>query len=198
MAELQNPPATLSVIDAIYNRRSVRDFKPQPVDEATIRTLIDAAIHAPTAMHQQPWSFVIVHDQSLLDGISETAKAMVRADAQKEGSPQAKEKLDIVNDPGFHVFYNASTLLLICSKIPSGSAIADCWLAAQNVLLTATAKGLGTCIVGFSIGALNTPEWKAKLQIPADTTVVAPILIGIPATETPVVPRTPADILAWK
>ena len=44
--------------DAIYTRRAVREFTAEPVDEKTIRKLIDAAIQAPSAVNQQPWSFM--------------------------------------------------------------------------------------------------------------------------------------------
>lgn len=47
----------LTALDPIFTRRSVRAYAPQPVDEATIRALLDAAVQAPTAMHEEPWGF---------------------------------------------------------------------------------------------------------------------------------------------
>ena len=61
--------------EAIYTRRAVREFTAEPVDEMTIRQLIDAAIQAPSAVNQQPWSFCVVRDQALLARISSEAKA---------------------------------------------------------------------------------------------------------------------------
>lgn len=66
--------------------------------------------------------------------------------------------------------------------------MADCWLAAENLLLAAYAQGLGTCVIGFAVSALNTPEWKAELKIPAEMTAVAPMIVGVPAGVTPPVP----------
>ena len=61
--------------DAIFGRRSVREYTAEPVDEPTIRRLIDAGVRAPTAVKQQPWRFTVVRDQALLDGVSRDAKS---------------------------------------------------------------------------------------------------------------------------
>lgn len=53
----------MSALDAILMRRSVRAFTSQSLDESTIRALLDAAVQAPTAMHTEPWSFVVVQDR---------------------------------------------------------------------------------------------------------------------------------------
>ena len=49
--------------EAIYTRRTVREFTAEPVNESIIRDLIDAAIQAPSAVNQQPYSFCVVRDQ---------------------------------------------------------------------------------------------------------------------------------------
>jgi len=59
---------------AIYGRRAVRDYTTEPLDEETIRHLIEAAIQAPSAVNQQPWSFCVVRDKALLARISHEAK----------------------------------------------------------------------------------------------------------------------------
>src|ERR1035441_10107172 len=52
---------------AIIGRRAVRGYTKEAIDERTIRGLVDAAVHAPSAVNQQPWAFTVVRDQSLLD-----------------------------------------------------------------------------------------------------------------------------------
>lgn len=48
----------VSVLDAIHERRSVRAYSPQRLDQATVRRkLLDAAVWAPTAVHEEPWAF---------------------------------------------------------------------------------------------------------------------------------------------
>jgi nitroreductase len=192
------PEDSMSAMDAIYHRRSVRDYAPRTIGQAVIRTLLDAAVHAPTAMHEEPWSFAVIQDRNLLNRLSESVKESVRREAQGSDSDHAKHSLELVNKPDFHVFYNAGTLIVICGKFQGPFVAADCWLAAENLMLAACAKGLGTCVIGFAVSALNTPEWKAELGIPAETTVIAPILVGAPAGQTPPVPRKPPEIIGWK
>jgi nitroreductase len=189
---------SVTLLDAIYHRRSVRDYKPDAIDKDTIRSLIDAATHAPSSMNEQPWSFVVVQDQTLLNRLSDSAKELVRAEMEASGTPQAKHALDLVNRPNFHVFYNANTLILICNKMRTAASKGDCWLAAENLMLAARAHGLGTCVIGFAIAALNLAGWKTELKIPFDTTVEVPIILGIPASEPPPVTRKPPEILSWR
>lgn len=58
---------------------------------------------------------------------------------------------------------------------------ADCWLAAENLMLAAPAYGLGTCVIGFAVPALADLELRADLGIPPEVLVVAPIIVGVPA-----------------
>ena len=188
---------TLSVMNAIQHRRSVRDYTSQAIEKSVIHMLLDVAVLAPTAMHEEPWSFVVIQDKKLLDRLSESAKKKVYSEAQGSTSDQAKHTLHVVDKPDFHVFYNAGTLIVVYSKLPGSFVVADCWLAVENLLLAAYAQGLGTCVIGFAVSTLNTPEWQAELKIPAGMTAVAPVIVGVPAGETPTVPRKPAEILTW-
>ncbi len=191
------PETAMSVMDAIYQRRAVRDYTPQKIDQAIIRTLIDAAIHAPTAMHEEPWAFAVIQDKNMLNRLSYSAKELVRSEAHGSDSYQAKHALDLVSKPDFHVFYNAGALIVIYSRLQGPFVAADCWLSAENLMLAACAKGLGTCVIGFAVSALNMPEWKAELKIPAEMTAIAPIIMGMPAGETPLVPRKQPEIISW-
>jgi nitroreductase len=192
------PEVSMSAMDAIYHRRSVRNYATRTIGRDVIFALLDAAVHAPTAMLEEPWSFAVIQDRNLLNRLSESAKESVRSAAQGSDSDQAKHSLELVNRPDFHVFYNAGTLIVIYSKFQGPFAAADCWLAAQNLLLAACAKGLGTCVIGFAVSALNTPEWKAALSISAEMTAIAPIIVGVPAGETPPVPRKQPEVISWK
>ncbi|HJW23960.1 MAG TPA: nitroreductase family protein, partial [Rhodocyclaceae bacterium] len=55
-----------SVLEAIQKRRSVRDYSPQRLDGATVEGLLAAAVRAPTAMHAEPWRFIVIQDLPLL------------------------------------------------------------------------------------------------------------------------------------
>jgi nitroreductase len=192
------PQVSISALDAIYHRRSVRDYTPQTIDQAVIRALLDAAVHAPTAMHQEPWSFAVIQDKNLLNRLSDTTKELLRREAQGSDSHHAQHTLELVNKPEFHVFYNAGTLIVIYGKFQGPFVAADCWLAAENLLLAACAKGLGACVIGLAVSALNTQDWKAELKIPAEMTAIAPIIVGAHDGETPPVSRKQPDVVAWK
>jgi nitroreductase len=178
--------------DVIYNRRSVRDYAPQPVDESTLKALIDAAIQAPSAINEQPWSFCIIRDQGLLDRISQKARVHMMQEASSGKVPtRLREHLA---DPNFHIFYHAPALILI-SAIEAGIwAVEDCTLAAQNLMLAAYAAGLGTCWIGFAQHWLQTDEGKAVLRLPNHYLPIAPIIIGHPRSQAPAVERRPAQI----
>ena len=187
----------MSVLDAIQHRRSVRDYTSKTIERKVIQTLLDAAVHAPTAMHEEPWSFAVIQDQTMLNRLSDSAKKLVRNEAHGSDFPRTKHTLHLMDKPDFHVFYNAGTLIVIYSKLQGPFVVADCWLGAENLLLSACAQGLGTCVIGFAVSALNTPEWKAVLQIPTEMTAIAPIIVGVPAGNTPPVPRKAPEILSW-
>lgn len=189
--------ASMSVMDAIGHRRSVRNYTSQTIEKSVILRLLDAAVHAPTAMHEEPWLFAVIQDKRLLDRLSESAKTLVRDEAKSGDSPRSAHTLHVVDKPDFHVFYNAGTLIVIYSKLQGPFVVADCWLAAENLLLSACAQGLGTCVIGFTVSALNTPEWKSELKIPVEMTAIAPMIVGVPAVETPPVSRKPPEILSW-
>ena len=198
MPNLPNNP--ISVMDAIYQRRSVRDFTPEKVSEADIHMLMYAAIQAPTAMHEEPWAFAVVQDRKLLDRLSETAKQTIWLQAQSEdGSGLARRAVNMVSDPAYHVFYNAGALIVIYGKPMGPFTVADCWLAAENLMLSACTAGLGTCVIGLAVPALNSPEWKKQLDIPAEMTAYAPILLGYPAEAlVPSPARKPPELICWK
>src|ERR1019366_8661642 len=72
---------------AITGRRAVREYTVQAVDERSIRALIDAAVQAPSAVNQQPWTFTVVREQSMLDQISREAKSHMLANSLRICNP---------------------------------------------------------------------------------------------------------------
>jgi nitroreductase len=188
----------LNINEAITGRRSVRDYTPKKIDEVSVRLLLEAAVHAPTAIHEEPWAFSVVQDKNLLNRLSDHAKKLLNSGADPILVSGTNHLSDHLVSPEFNTFYNATTLIVICAKPMGAFVAADCWLAAQNLMLTAYAQGLGTCVIGLAVTAINTPEWKKELGIPADMTAYVPIIVGIPASETPLVPRKPPEILLWR
>jgi nitroreductase len=182
----------MDVREAIYTRRSTRNFSAEPVDEKIIRELIDAAGQAPSAVNQQPCAFCVVRDQAILSTISHASKAhMLRSTPLALMSHHFQE---ILNDQTFDIFYHAPVLILISSIADIPWAVEDCALAAENLMLAARAVGLGSCWIGFAQAWLATSEGKAALRLPEACRPVAPIIVGRPKSPPPPVPRKEPEI----
>jgi nitroreductase len=181
----------MNVFEAILARRSVRSYSEQEVDSVIIRTLLEAAVRAPTALHQQPQAFVVIQNRSLLKRLSDVARPLFVEEARR-----ISHALDAFANPDFNIFYDAGTLIVIGSISESPFVAADCWLAAENLMLAACAMGLGTCVIGSALPALNAPEVKAKFGFPANFLTVAPIIVGHPSGETASTPRKQPLVLA--
>jgi len=182
----------MDVNEAISGRRSIREYTLQAVDPETISRLIDAAVHAPNAMNEQPWSFTVVRDQSVLDRVSQGAKSHMLS--CMPATPHSDHFRSLLSDPKFHIFYHAPTLILISAVAQGPWIIEDCALAADNLMLAAHAAGLGTCWIGFAQGFLNTPEGKKALALPDAWVPIAPIIVGHPAVNASPIPRKPPEI----
>jgi nitroreductase len=182
----------MDVNEAISGRRSVREYTAQAIDDTTIRRLIAAAMQAPSAVNQQPWTFIVVRDQVSLDRISREAKSHMLATMPADA--HAGRFRSLLGDPDFHIFYHAPVLIVIAAASAGPWVVEDCALAAQNLMLAAYAEGLGSCWIGFAQNFLNSPDGKTIMGLPAECLPVAPIIIGHPKAATPPVPRKGADI----
>jgi len=184
----------MELIDAIYGRRAVRDYTPQEVSRATIEELIDAAVHAPTALDEQPWVFAVIQGQGLLQDYSDRAKAHFLATFNPGNDPHAMRR-DQLMDARYNLFYNAGTLVVIYAEPNRHFAPVDCCLAAENLMLAAHAKGLATCPVGFAQSWLDLPEIKTEIRVAQELTAVIPLIVGYPAKTPGAVPRKKPEII---
>jgi nitroreductase len=186
------------ILKFVYARRSVRAYAPKALDNATIQTLLDAAVHAPTAIHEEPWAFVVVQDQALLQRLSELAKPLFVEEVRHRNTNGNKHSFDHFTRADFNLFHGANTLIVICAKPLSQFVVADCWLAAENLMLAASAIGLGSCVIGSAVAALNIHKVKSELGIPEEYSAIAPIVVGFPSGETQATSRKEPLILSWK
>lgn len=116
-------------MDAIFNRRSIRRFKKQAVEQEKIEKLLRAAMQAPSAVNQQPWEFIVVQNKGSLErlaGISPYSKMV--ADA-----PLAIVLLGNEDRMRLQIHWEQ-----------------DMAAAAQNILLEATYLGLGGVWLGVA------------------------------------------------
>lgn len=186
----------MDVMEAIYQRRSVRGYTDQPVDKSTVEALIKAAIQAPSSMNEQPWAFVVIQNATELAQWSDRIKAYVLK-RLKPDSPMATYR-DMLTDPDYDVFHRAGTLIIICARPDAHNGEGDCCLAAQNLMLAACAMGLGTCPIGFARPWVNQARVKRSLGIPEDYVPVFPVVVGYPSGQSPPVPRRTPEILVWQ
>ena len=191
-------PLRKSAFETILARRSVRSYQPDVLEHNTIQTLLEAAVRAPTAMHEEPWAFVVVQDHALLQRLSDLAKPLFVEEARHRKAHGHSHSFDHFTRPDFNIFHGADTLIIICAKPTSQFVAADCWLAAENLMLAATAVGLGSCVIGSAVAALNIHKVKAELGIPDDYSAIAPVVVGVPSGETTTTSRKEPKILFWK
>ncbi|MGA7750054.1 MAG: nitroreductase family protein [Gallionella sp.] len=187
-----------NVFEAILARRSVRTYAPDQLDRSTIQTLLEAAVRAPTAMHEEPWAFVVLQDRQILKQLSDRAKPLFVEEARHRNAQGASHSFDHFTRPDFNIFHGAGTLIVIYAKPLSTFVVADCWLAAENLMLAASAIGLGSCVIGSAVAALNIHKVKTELGIPDEYSAIAPIVVGVPTGETPSTSRKEPLILSWK
>ena len=194
------PSEPMSLMDAIFQRRAVRRYAPERLSKEAVMQLLRAAVRAPTAIHEEPWVFAVVQDAALLHRISERAKASFghpQASARGANLPGAKHFAQMVANKDFNIFYDAGTLVVFGARPLGDFGVADCWLAAENLMLAATAQGLGSCVIGSALGALNAPEVKAELGFSPEVRAVAAVILGVPAGETEVTSRKEPEVV-WR
>jgi nitroreductase len=144
----------------IFDRRSVRNFTDQPVEQEKITELLKAAMQAPSAGNQQPWEFVVVDKREILDDL---AAASVYA------APLKRAPL------GIAVLGRQSNLVF-----PEDSP-SDLSAATENILIEAVHLGLGAVWLGTAPAADRMEHVKKVLALPAGIEAYSLIAIGYPA-----------------
>ena len=154
----------MDALEAISRRRSIRKFTNDPVDEGSVRTLLAAAMSAPSANNQQPWRFVVVTDRETLVALT----------AVHPYSTPLKE---------------AALAVLICGdteKLPSaGFWEQDCAAATENLLIAATALGLGSVWLGCHPREDRVKGIQRVLGVPETVIPLALVAVGHPNEEKP-------------
>lgn len=153
----------MDTLNALHSRRSIRKYTNEPVSEVDIRTLLDAAMIAPSAHNAQPWHFIVV-----------------RSRLQRE----AVSKLH----PYIHMAKDAPLGILVCGntqreKTP-GFWVQDGSAAIQNILLAATELGLGTVWTGIHPLKDRAKDFQKLFKLPSHIPPLGYIVVGHPAQES--------------
>ena len=174
--------ATDAILENIMTRRSVRDYKAEPVCREQMTKVIECGIYAPSAMNMQPWAVRVVDDKEFIDGV--TAIAV-------EQNPNLKEQ------PGFRNFFrNAPTVAFIACPEESYSGEYDCGLLSENMMLAAWSMGIGSCCLGSVVPVMNSEAAKPymeRLALPEGYKILVAIAFGYPAGDAPEAPARDAS-----
>ena len=158
-----------SRLEDLFARRSVRVYRQQEVGDDLVRDLLEAAMAAPSAVAKDPWSFVVVRSREMLAKIA-------------AGLPNGKMLPD------------AAVGIVVCGDLRRAHdrqlsyLLQDCSAAIENLLLAASALGLGACWLGVHPREERVKHIRGLLNIPDPVIPIATIAIGWPGESPP--PRT--------
>jgi len=196
----------LDLFDAINVRKSVRWFKQDPLDESTIRKILEAGTRAPTAMAMEQWFFVVIKDSKMGKKIWELLKKAhiyyyTKARARSKSIDQRtlkklRERLDqgMYRAPVYiaaFLRFSQRGLRKDYSHIEEMWGIESVSAAIENISLAATALGLGTCWIGV-VNFLEE-EFNKVLGPPEGCRLIAVLPLGIPLKRTNPRPRKELD-----
>ncbi len=149
----------MELLEAIHTRRSIRQYRDEPVPEETVRTVLEAAMMAPSAGNVQPWQFVVVDD---------------------------REKMERVKDvhPYVGMASQAPLGILVCGDLRlekfAGFWVQDCSAAMQNLLLAAHDQGLGAVWTGVYPVEERVERFREIFNLPESVIPLGFAVIGWP------------------
>lgn len=189
-----------ALLTLMQNRRSVRKFTNQPVPHDLVLSLLEAARWAPSNHNRQPWKFLIIENQPIIQAL-----AAATAEGIKDCFKRLPE-LDtaIGNDFLEHAtFFSEAPLLIVAlhrqptqialtllkgtthPELISGEPLSTA-MAVQNLLLAIHAAGLGACVLTAPL--LAAEAWQKIISLPPAHSMTCLVALGYPA-EQPEAPR---------
>jgi len=162
----------VDALEAIKQRRSVRGFRPDPVERELIEQLVDCGRLAPTAVAIEPWEFVVVTDEEMRTRIADTT------------------------DYGKFIAEAPACIAVFCKD--TKYYLEDGCAATENILLAAAALGLGACWVAGD-KKRYADEVRRLLAVPEGHRLVSLLPVGYPA-DSPAAKRKRAldAVLHWE
>jgi nitroreductase len=148
-------------LDFIFGRRSIRRFKPGEVSDATVRTLLDAAMAAPSARACDPWRFVVIRKRETMKRVTEIL-------------------------PFGKMMGDAAVGIIVCGDLEAAHdkqlsyLLQDCSAAIENLLLAVHTLGLGACWIGIHPREDRIQGISQLFGLPRTIIPVSGIAIGYP------------------
>jgi nitroreductase/NAD-dependent dihydropyrimidine dehydrogenase PreA subunit len=196
---------TAGLVRLMASRRSCRNFSARAVEAPLLGDLVRIATTAPSGTNSQRWTFTVLPDRAAVEALAGKIGAFFRRinrmaenrilrtalkwigrgqlyDYYRDYYDSVRQGLEDWETRGRdRLFHGAPAVVVVASAPGASCPKEDALLATQNLLLAAHSMGLGTCLVGFAVSALeNDPALKAVVRIPDAETVHAVIAIGYP------------------
>ncbi len=151
-------------LNHLLDRRSIRRYGDQKIDNEVITKLLTAAMYAPSAVNRQPWHFVVIDSREVMEGIMEV-------------------------HPHAAMLSTASHAVVVCGDLTlqhdDGYWVVDCGAATQNLLLAAHSLGLGSCWVGLHPREHRKAALSRLLGLPDHVQPFALVALGYPQEKKP-------------
>jgi 5,6-dimethylbenzimidazole synthase len=176
-------PERVAVYRAIFSRRDIRRFRPDPVPDEVQWRLLKAAHHGPSVGFMQPWNFIVVRNLAVKSQVKalfdreHAAAACFYDEPQRskylgfklEGIMEAPVNLCVTCDP------TRGGVVLGRNSQPETDIYSTC-CAIENLWLAARAEGIG---VGW-VSILKSAQLRDILRIPPHVVPVAYLCLGYP------------------
>jgi ferredoxin len=183
----QSLPESHRMTALIKGRRSVRHYRPEPLDAAVIETMLQTVANAPTGKNNKGCLFTVIEDRATMNQLrEETIEGLRRAVAEKRLSEGLSYFRHVVSawDNGRDIIFRDAPHLLIVSAPPTDSTPdADIVIAMSYFELLAASMGIGTlwnAMVKWAFSVISEDMY-TRLGIPEDHIKGYTMLFGTPA-----------------
>ncbi len=180
----------MELAEAMTTQRAIRRVRPDPVDDDTIRRLLELATKAPTGGNRQDWEWIVVRDQGVKKAFARRYRSAWRLFGAtyrrvRAKDPKSLRTFDAVQWQVDH-FEEVPVLVVACLRgigppypgILRSSRYGSIYPAVQNLLLAARAEGLGAALI--TIPLWNVFTARRILGLPWSVEPVAMIPLGWP------------------
>lgn len=179
------------LLDAIYQRRSIRRYQTKAVPHTLIEALLSAAIWAPSAHNRQPWRFVVIETAAQKELLAGAMGRRLRADLSADGVDVSIIEADVSRS--YARITSAPALIALCLSMEDMDTYTDAGrsqneylmavqsvaMAGQNILLAAHSVGLAACWMCAPLFCPNVV--REALVLPEDWQPQALLTVGYPA-----------------
>src|SRR6266498_784942 len=172
----------MDFFDVVTTQRAIRRLKTEPIPDAALRQIMDAAICAPSGGNRQGWSFLVIRDAARRKRLGELYREAWDELMKVPYYAGVAKELASARHLGEHLG-EAPVLVMACIALESGikatlTTGASIYPAVQNIMLAARALGIGSCIT--TIHRFRDAQVKELLGIPSDVETAALIPLGYP------------------